>query len=607
MRAILAQPDWGLSCAWGARPAWFFHHMAAGYPIGYSALRTMNNNYLLASYNNANFDYYPNGDYPFLAGYITVDLMGDPTLRQDPVVPPWNVGVTSSGSLTWTASTDASVTGYHVYRSSNRLGPYTCLTTGTLVSGTSYLDSSVPAGDVYYQVRSVKTETHTGTSYTNTSLGAFAKLNANGTANHPPVAVGSNISVTTNQLTEVALTGTDADGDALTPVVLTNPVNGKLRWNGNQVLYMPGPDFTGTDSIRFVMSDGVTTSAPATVNISVNPGNLLEWRFASPVAGVSQTMTSTTNATGIGASTLGLGTAISQRIDVAAYQDDGVWLNGIPVGSLNTNGYLEWTITPATYYQFSLDRVSLGLWNSNSNNPIMTELHWSDDGFVTSHTVPIGMSDQMIFPGLGYANNAGRPYGGNLSALTGLQNRITPVVFRLYFWYATSTGNTCGIGKLGLTGTTTNPWPGLVISGRSSGSYAAWVAANSWRGTNSTPLGNPKGDRIVNLLKYAFGLNPRVFYKPSALPQCQIQTVNAQNYLTCTLVQNTIASDITYTVEVSSDLGGAWTAIDPLSAANQVSVFPNTPSTGYNTITVKDIQTSDSMAKRFMRVKITTH
>ena len=596
MRAILAQPDWGLTCCWGARPAWFFHHMAAGLPVGYSALRTLNNSYPL----NSNYiDYYPNGDYDWLAGYVTTNFLGDPTLRLDPVVPPSNVAIAASGVLTWIPSTDVSVTGYHVYRSSNRLGPYTCLTSGSLVSGTTYQDSAVPAGDVYYQVRAVKTETHTGTSYTNTSQGAFAKLKANGTANHPPVALGSSIAASTSQLTEVTLTGTDADGDTLTPIVLTNPVNGKLRWNGNQVLYMPAVDTSGTDSVRFVMSDGVTTSAPATLKLTLNPSNLLEWRFASPAAGVSQTMTSSTNTTGIQQSTLSVGPSVSFRIDTAAFQDDAVCLNTVPTGSLNTGAYLQWTVAPVANYQYNLDRVSFALWNNSTTYPVNSELHWSTDGFVSSNNVvQIGSSNQMTFPGLGSANNAGRPYSGNLSSISALQGLTSTVTFRLYFWYPTTSAN-CGIGKLG------GAYPSLIVSGSARATYAGWAAGIGWRGRNSTPTGNPMNDGISNLMKYATGLNPRAFYKPASLPQCQVQTVNLQNYLTCTFVQNTVAMDLTYSVEVSSDLTGPWTPIDPLNAANQVSVSPNTPSTGYQTITVKDTQATTASDKRFMRLKVT--
>lgn len=56
-----------------------------------------------------------------------------------------------SVSLSWTASTSTGVIGYNVYRSLTSGGPYTKLT-GSPISGTSYTDSAVVAGQTYYYV-----------------------------------------------------------------------------------------------------------------------------------------------------------------------------------------------------------------------------------------------------------------------------------------------------------------------------------------------------------------------------------------------------------------------------------------------------------------------
>lgn len=50
MRMLLAQPDWGLTVGWGGRPAWHMHQMAAGWTIGQSHQRTVNN-----AFNGAEF------------------------------------------------------------------------------------------------------------------------------------------------------------------------------------------------------------------------------------------------------------------------------------------------------------------------------------------------------------------------------------------------------------------------------------------------------------------------------------------------------------------------------------------------------------------------
>jgi hypothetical protein len=59
-------------------------------------------------------------------------------------------GVTSNSvSLSWTASTSTTATGYNVYRASAQGGPFTKLT-ATPITGTSYTDRTVQAGNTYY-------------------------------------------------------------------------------------------------------------------------------------------------------------------------------------------------------------------------------------------------------------------------------------------------------------------------------------------------------------------------------------------------------------------------------------------------------------------------
>lgn len=56
-----------------------------------------------------------------------------------------------SVTLSWTASTSSGVVGYKVYRGTVSGGPYTVLNS-SLVTGTTYADTSVQAGGTYYYV-----------------------------------------------------------------------------------------------------------------------------------------------------------------------------------------------------------------------------------------------------------------------------------------------------------------------------------------------------------------------------------------------------------------------------------------------------------------------
>jgi MBG domain (YGX type)/Bacterial Ig domain len=160
LRAQLATATYTLASAWAGQPNWFFHHMALGEPIGFSARLTQNNN---------GITYLANG----YSRYVHIALMGDPTLRMHIVAPPTNLVAVANGSggvdLSWNASLDT-VLGYHVYRAPTAAGPFTRLTTN-LVGGTGYTDPAVTTN--VYMVRAVKLEVSGSGSYYNASQGIF--------------------------------------------------------------------------------------------------------------------------------------------------------------------------------------------------------------------------------------------------------------------------------------------------------------------------------------------------------------------------------------------------------------------------------------------------
>ena len=91
--------------------------------------------------------------------------------------------------------------------------------------------------------------------------------------NHPPVA--NDQSATTDEDTplSITLTATDVDGDLLTYSVMTSPTHGSLSGSAPNLIYMPGPDYNGSDSFTFRASDGMVSSNIVAVSITVNPVN----------------------------------------------------------------------------------------------------------------------------------------------------------------------------------------------------------------------------------------------------------------------------------------------------------------------------------------------
>ncbi len=90
--------------------------------------------------------------------------------------------------------------------------------------------------------------------------------------NHPPVASGGSVSTVTDNPVSVALAATDADNDSLTYSVVVPPAHGTLSGTGPNLTYAPGAGYSGADSFTFKANDGQVDSVPATVSITVTPG-----------------------------------------------------------------------------------------------------------------------------------------------------------------------------------------------------------------------------------------------------------------------------------------------------------------------------------------------
>ncbi len=101
-------------------------------------------------------------------------------------------------------------------------------------------------------------------------------------ANLAPVAVADAYSLDANStLQVVAIDGvlkndTDANGNTLTAQLVTTAANGSLTLNAaGSFQYTPNAGFTGTDTFTYRVSDGTTSSNPATVTLNVGSLNLL--------------------------------------------------------------------------------------------------------------------------------------------------------------------------------------------------------------------------------------------------------------------------------------------------------------------------------------------
>ncbi len=160
LRAPLAQ-GLTLTNVWAGSPPWTFHHMAMGYPIGYSTIRTLNGT---------------NGVYLNGPQLVHANLMGDPTLRMHPVKTISDLSIQGDGgavNLSWSAPVgETDIVGYYIYKSENNRGPWTRINTD-FVTTTNFADINPEEGDNRYMVRTVKLENSSSGSYYNLALGVI--------------------------------------------------------------------------------------------------------------------------------------------------------------------------------------------------------------------------------------------------------------------------------------------------------------------------------------------------------------------------------------------------------------------------------------------------
>jgi hypothetical protein len=92
-------------------------------------------------------------------------------------------------------------------------------------------------------------------------------------ANQAPTADAASLTTVEDTARTFTLTGTDPENGVLTFTITTAPQHGTLTGTAPNVTYVPAPNYFGSDSLSFVVSDGSATSAPATVAISVTASN----------------------------------------------------------------------------------------------------------------------------------------------------------------------------------------------------------------------------------------------------------------------------------------------------------------------------------------------
>ena len=91
--------------------------------------------------------------------------------------------------------------------------------------------------------------------------------------NDPPTATAVDIEVDEDASVVISLTGIDPEGDEMTAMITGSVGFGFVSSAGAEVTYTPIANYHGPDGFTFTVSDGVLTSDPGTVAITVLPVN----------------------------------------------------------------------------------------------------------------------------------------------------------------------------------------------------------------------------------------------------------------------------------------------------------------------------------------------
>ncbi len=94
-----------------------------------------------------------------------------------------------------------------------------------------------------------------------------------GPPNHVPVANPQSVTTPEDTPLGIVLTGSDPDGNPISFTVVSGPSQGILTGIAPDLTYTPALNYNGSDNFSFIVDDGIDSSPPAEVNISVSPVN----------------------------------------------------------------------------------------------------------------------------------------------------------------------------------------------------------------------------------------------------------------------------------------------------------------------------------------------
>jgi hypothetical protein len=219
LRAPLAAKGNVLNSFWIGRPHWYFHHMAMGETIGFSAMRSQNNyDSFWTPIVGWTIPLYPVTYFKYNSFQVHSSLMGDPTVRMQPLDPAHNLLVRQdscnmSFKLTWQASVDTAVHSYYIFRAKHIDSSFTQIGT---TSNLFWKDNSPLTGNNVYMLRAIKLQLSGSGTYYNLAQGIFDTISTS-ELRVPLLNAGRDTTVCKNSIAKIGLK--------------KNSINTNYRWN----------------------------------------------------------------------------------------------------------------------------------------------------------------------------------------------------------------------------------------------------------------------------------------------------------------------------------------------------------------------------------------
>ena len=144
-----------------------------------------------------------------------------------------------------------------------------------------------------------------------------------------------------------------------------------------------------------------------------------------------------------------------------------------------------------------------------------------------------------------------------------------------------------------------------LVSTQSDGLPDSWKTAHGLDPNSADPangpLGDPAQDGFVNLMKYAFNLDPQSSAVAPYQSFTQVNPADSLRYLMLSYPRRIGAMDLSYAVEISDDL--TWPS--PTGTTELVSVVAD-PGGVTETVSVRIKPSVDTAARKFVRIRVTS-